>query len=65
MGGLREVIAHLLIFWIHGESLDLRILKIALHILANNLQDNGIDLKEIDVLRWANFTNVNYSHSYS
>jgi len=46
-------LAHLYIFWIHGESLDLQ-------ILANNLQNNGIDLKGIEVLRWANFIKRTY-----
>jgi len=39
-------LAHLYIYKIHGESLDLQILKIDLQILANNLQNNGIDLKK-------------------
>jgi len=43
-------LAQLLIFWFHGESLDLQILKISLEILANNLQNNDIDLKKLQFL---------------
>jgi len=43
-------LAQLLNFWFHGESLDLQILKIKFQILANNLQNSGIDLKKIKYL---------------
>jgi hypothetical protein len=39
-------LGQLLIFWFHGESLDLQIQKVDLQELANNLQHNGIDLKK-------------------
>jgi len=42
----------------------LQILKIDLQILANNLQNNGIDFEKFAVLRWANFTNVIYYSLY-
>ncbi|KAL4103533.1 hypothetical protein QTP88_018896 [Uroleucon formosanum] len=57
-------LAQLLNFWFQGESLDLKILKIDLQILANNLQNNGIDFKKIAILRWANFTNVKIKTRY-
>jgi hypothetical protein len=44
-------LAQLLIIWFHSESLDLKILKIYLQILVNNLQGNGTDLKKVSQLQ--------------
>jgi len=50
-------LSQLLIFCLNTEMLDLKILKIDLQILVNNLQNNGMDRIKIVELRRVNFMN--------